>query len=67
MKTQTPNTDGNWLYKETATEVLFRKIVYLPDDAELWEECTNEYKVSWEEEHLPKEVEQVEELEPSKT
>ena len=56
MKTQTPNTEGNWLCKETDTEVLFRKIVYLPDDAELWEERTNEYKVAWEEEHLPKEV-----------
>lgn len=32
-------------------ERLFRKEVYLSDNAEYWAECTNEEKEQWEQEH----------------
>lgn len=53
MKTQTAQ-DGNWLYQDQGENYrYFTKEIYLPDDAELWAECTNEEKEAWEEEHKP--------------
>lgn len=53
MKTQKVQ-EGNWLYQDQSEDYrYFTKEVYLPDDAELWAECTNEEKEAWEEEHKP--------------
>ncbi len=53
MKTQTAQ-EGNWLYQDQSEDYrYFTKEVYLPDDAGLWPECTNEEKEAWEEEHKP--------------
>lgn len=53
MKTQTAQ-EGNWLYQDQSEYYrYFTKEVYLPDNAELWAECTNEEKEAWDEEHKP--------------
>ena len=59
MKTQTAK-DGNWLYQDQSENYrYFTKEIYLPDDAELWSECTQAEREQWEEEHKPEQ-----ELEP---
>lgn len=50
-KKQTPSIAENWLYKDEAGIRIFAKEVYLPDDAPLWAECTDEEKEEWEKEH----------------
>lgn len=51
MRKQTPEIKGNWLYKDENGQRLFREVVYLPDNAPLWGECTNDEKEQWEREH----------------
>ena len=54
MKTQRPSTPENWLYRDIDEENrYFTKLVFMPDDAPDYPECTNEEKEQWEEEHHP--------------
>ena len=46
----------NWLHDWNGT---FVKVIHLPE-GQSWDECTNEEKEQWEEEHKPKEPEQAE-------
>ena len=51
MRKQTPEIEGDWLYKDENDIRMFSQEVYLPDGAALWSECTNEEKEQWEAEH----------------
>ena len=53
MKTQTVK-EGNWLYQDQSENYrYFTKEIYLPDDAELWSECTQAEREQWEESREP--------------
>ena len=59
---QTPNSEDNWLYiDDKENNRSFSKLVCLPEGTPLWEECTDEDKLAWEnawkEEHKVKETE----------
>lgn len=51
MKKQTPSSEDNWLYKDEGDKRIFSKLVCLPDDAPLWQECTTEEKEEFERTH----------------
>lgn len=46
--------EGKWLYKDQDENCrYFTTVVYLGKDEEPWEECTDEEKREWEEDHKP--------------
>lgn len=52
MKHQEPTPPNTWLYKDIDTDNrMFVVAVDLPDNAPLWDECTDGEKKAWEEEH----------------
>lgn len=54
---QRPQNPDNWLYRDMADTRVFAKYVYLGRNDTPWEECTNEDKTKWEEEHKKEEEE----------
>lgn len=50
-KEQRPTPPGEWLYQDSGESRFFAKVVYLPDSAPAWAECTTEEKERWEREH----------------
>lgn len=51
IRTQTPITPDNWLFRDSEDNRLFKKKVYLGKNDTEWEECTNEDKLQWEAAH----------------
>ena len=52
--------DNKWLYKDSDEERHFAKCVYLGKEAPIWAECTNDEKISWEQDHSVPEPETTE-------
>lgn len=57
IKKQTPENGENWLYNDGVSGRTFSKVVYLPNTAANWPECTDAEKMEWEREHRPQEPE----------
>lgn len=56
---QIPTNPDNWLYRDfSKADRAFSKVVYLGVNDTEWDECTNEEKEQWEEEHKPEPEEQ---------
>lgn len=51
---QTPSAGYDWLYRDFGEDNrVFSKLVYLGVNDTPWDECTDEEKKQWEEEHKP--------------
>lgn len=57
IKKQTPENGENWLYNDGASGRTFSKVVYLPNTAANWPECTDAEKTAWERANRPQEPE----------
>lgn len=57
IRRQTPSNQNNWLYRDLGEDRAFSKVVYLGINDTDWDECTNEDKTKWEEEHKKEENE----------
>ena len=57
IRRQTPSNPNNWLYRDLGEDRAFSHVVYLGINDTDWDECTNEDKIKWEEEHKKEENE----------
>lgn len=62
MRKQIPSNPNNWLYRDLGEDRAFSKVVYLGINDTEWDECTDEEKTKWEEEHKPEEDESDEDI-----
>lgn len=59
MTRQVPTPQNAWLTRnltENEETREFAKVLLLPAGAEQWDECTQEFYESWQEQHAPKPV-----------
>lgn len=52
---QTPDVEGNYLYKDDGENRIFVSQAKVPYGKPLWIECTEAEKLAWEEAHKPEE------------
>lgn len=55
VRRQTPSVPSNWLYRDLGEDRAFSKVVYLGINDTDWDECTDDDKTKWEEEHKKEE------------